>query len=75
MSSSNSPKQGTSPGFGRRQRNMVFPVEKLSKEEVKVNIKRIVSLLIPYKIKIIYKNKQNAFFFMPLREINTIFAR
>lgn len=54
MSSSNSPKQGTSPGFGRRQRNMVFPVEKLSKEEVKVNIKRIVSLLIPYKIKIIF---------------------
>ena len=45
MSDNNAPRAGAGPGFGRRSRNMAFPVEKLSKEEVKVNIKRIVSLL------------------------------
>mgnify|MGYP003603994987 FL=1 len=49
--SDNNNSRPSGPGFGRRSRNMAFPVEKLSREEVKVNIKRIVSLLIPYKIK------------------------
>ena len=42
------------PGFERRSRNMVLPAEKLSREEVKINIKRIVSLLIPYKTKLVF---------------------
>ena len=42
------------PGFGRRSRNMVFPAEKLSREEVKINIKRIVSLLMPYKTRLVF---------------------
>ena len=52
MSDSNSSKQPANSGFGRRSR-MVFPTEKLSKEEVKINIKRIISLLMPYKIRLI----------------------
>ena len=34
------PSSGAGPGFGRRSRNMVLPAEKLSREEVKINIKR-----------------------------------
>ena len=48
------PSSGAGPGFGRRSRNMVLPAEKLSREEVKINIKRIVSLLIPYKTRLVF---------------------
>ena len=43
MSDNNSTRPA-GPGFGRRSRNMLLPGEKLSREEVTVNIKRIISL-------------------------------
>ena len=53
--SSESPRSnsGSRSGFGRGS-NIILPSEKLSSEEVRKNLKRILGLLLPYKLNLLF---------------------
>ena len=53
--SSESPKSssGSRSGFGRGS-NIILPSEKLSSEEIRKNLKRILGLLLPYKLNLLF---------------------
>ena len=53
--SSESPRSnsGSRSGFGRGS-NIILPSEKLSSEEIRKNLKRILGLLLPYKLNLLF---------------------
>ena len=54
MSNGSRSSSGSRSGFGRGSANIILPSEKLSSEEIRKNLKRILGLLLPYKMNILF---------------------